>query len=391
LAGCRSKQSAAGETAYVSAPQVVLRDRVAAVFNKVGTVSNGEKVEVLERSNNKRFARVRSADGKEGWMEARYLVAQDVYTAFAKLAAENLSAPTQATAVARRAVNLHVQPARDADALYQLKEGAKLQLLKRASTPKSGMKALAKQEEAGDDEEDKPPATPPPSAKSSAKGAATKPGVSAANILPPDPIEDWWLARDEEKRVGWVLGRMMDVEVPLEIAQYAEGQRIVGSFVLNEVPRGRAERPRPTPGRKGKPQPQDIPQETGAPQDPNQLVPQYAVLMTEPKDGLPFDFNQLRVFTWNPHRSRYETAYRERLEGQLPFVVSKEDFGKEGVLPTFIVRDRTKAGGTEERKFKLNGVMVRRVQAAGEAKAPSETLRPKTASAKKEKSHKKRR
>ena len=34
------------EVAYVSAPQAALRDQVAAVYNRVGTVKNGDRVEI---------------------------------------------------------------------------------------------------------------------------------------------------------------------------------------------------------------------------------------------------------------------------------------------------------------------------------------------------------
>ena len=59
------------EVAYVSAPQAALRDQVAAIFNRVGNVKNGERVEVLERE--KRFARIRTSSGLEGWIEQRML------------------------------------------------------------------------------------------------------------------------------------------------------------------------------------------------------------------------------------------------------------------------------------------------------------------------------
>ena len=88
-------------------------------------------------------------------------------------------------------------------------------------------------------------------------------------------------------------------------------------------------------------------------------VPQYLMVLTEPKDGLPFDFNQVRVFTWNVKRHRYETAYRERFEGMLPVTMGKEDFGKEGVLPTFVVRVIDEDGKLSERKYKLNTPIVR--------------------------------
>jgi hypothetical protein len=89
-------------------------------------------------------------------------------------------------------------------------------------------------------------------------------------------------------------------------------------------------------------------------------------VLTEPKDGLPFDFNQIRVFTWNVRRHRYETAYRERMEGVLPVTVSQENFEREGVLPAFVIRVKDDTGNVVERKYKLNTPMVRRVYAPGE-------------------------
>ena len=155
-------------------------------------------------------------------------------------------------------------------------------------------------------------------------------------------MEDWWLIRDPDGRVGWVLARMVDMDVPLEIAQYAEGQRTVAFFVLDQVTDG------------------------------DKKVSQYLVALSEPKDGLPFDFNQVRVFTWNVKRHRYETAYREHnLNGVLPVTVSQENFDKEGMLPVFILRVKDDNGNISERKYKMNSPIVRRVLAPGEAKATS--------------------
>jgi len=132
---------------------------------------------------------------------------------------------------------------------------------------------------------------------------------------------------------------MIDLDVPLDVAQYAEGQRIVAFFVLNQV------------------------------QDGEKKVAQYLTVVTEPKDGLPFDFNQIRVFTWNVKRHRYETAYRERMEGVLPVTVSQENFEKEGLLPVFTIRVQDDKGNVAQRKYKLNTPIVRRVLAPGEAPA----------------------
>lgn len=312
LAGCASSGSTgAKEMAYVTAVQATLRDRMAAVYNKTGTVANGEAVEVLEHSHNGRFARVRSSRNEEGWLEQRYLATQAVFNGFAQLGREAATTPVQSHAVTRAELNMHLTPARDAEHLYQLKEGAKLDLLKRATTQKSG--------------------TPPVLVASNNKA-----GEGA-----PEPVyEDWWLARDERGHTGWVLARMVDLDVPLDVAQYAEGQRIIADFVLNTVADG------------------------------DKAVPQYLLLLNEPKDGEPQDFNQVRVFTWNTRRHHYETAYRERkLNGVLPAEVGSEDFGKEGKLPVFTIHVKDDSGQITERKYKMNGVMVRRVVAPGEAPA----------------------
>jgi hypothetical protein len=91
--------------------------------------------------------------------------------------------------------------------------------------------------------------------------------------------------------------------------------------------------------------------------------------MTEPKDGMPFDYNQVRVFTWNVRKHRYETAYREHgLNGTLPVTVSQENFDKEGNLPVFVLRVKDDSGNIAERKYKMNTPIVRRVLAPGEQK-----------------------
>src|ERR1700746_3319670 len=77
LPGCGRGRHRVLEVAYVSAPQAALRDQVAAIFNRVGNVKNGERVEVLEHE--KRFARVRTSAGIEGWIEQRFLVDQKTF------------------------------------------------------------------------------------------------------------------------------------------------------------------------------------------------------------------------------------------------------------------------------------------------------------------------
>ena len=324
------------EIAYVSGVQVNLRDRVAAVYEKVGLVKNGDRVEVLD--HDRRFVKVRTATGQMGWMEQRYLVSQQVYDQLQKLTADNANDPVQAMGVTRNDTNLHVEPGRETEHLYQISSGEKLAILKRGTADKSGgPRTVTSAQKPATKANDK--ASAKASEKSNEKPAQRNEAAGATSTRPAGPppvIEDWWLVRDTHGRVGWVLARMVDLDVPLDVAQYAEGQRIVAFFMLNEV------------------------------QDADKTVPQYLMVLTEPKDGMPFDFNQFRVFTWNVKRHRYETAYRERFEGVLPVTVSREDFGKEGLLPVFVVRVLDENGKVSEKKYKLNTPIVRRVLAPGE-------------------------
>jgi hypothetical protein len=317
LSACNRKGHRVLDVNYVSAVQATLRDQVATIYNRVGTVKNGERVEVLERE--KRFSRVRTAAGIEGWIEQRYLVDQTTYDGLQKLTQQNLGDPVQAPGVLRNDTNLHLTPGRETEHLYQLLAGAKVSVLKRATAEKQ-----------------------PGAAAASAKLAGKTSGGKASS----GPVlEDWWLVRDAQNRVGWVLARMVDLDVPLEVAQYAEGQRFVAFFVLNQV--------------------QDAGKDGG-----DKKVSQYLCVTTEPHDGLPYDFDQIRVFTWNIRKHRYETAYREHgLNGALPVTVTNENFDKEGTLPVFILRVKDGSGNVSERKYKLNTPMVRRVLAPGEQKA----------------------
>lgn len=317
LSGCKRGGKYQAETAYVAVPQANLRDRVAPVYNKAGVVHNGERVEVLEKS--RRFLKVKTVRGEVGWIEERYLVAADVFVGFENLAKENAKAPPQAHGTARAALNMHLTPGRDTEHLFQMPDGAKVEVLKRETAEKPVPKIN--------------PALPRIQKPGSKKGAAK-------SDQPQVPMEDWLLVRDPARHTGWVLARLVDFDVPLEVAQYSEGQRIVAYFVLNQVA------------------------------DEGKKVSQYLVLLTENKDGLPWDFDQARIFTWNVKRHRYETAYRERrLAGVFPVSVGNADFGKEGVLPAFTLRVKADDGKTLERKYKMNGPIVRRVLSPEEEQA----------------------
>ena len=371
-AGCQRGPLRSNEVAYVAVPQAVLRDRVAALYNKVGTVSNGQKVEILEHQ--KRFVKVRTANQQEGWVELRFLAGQDVFDGFAKLAKENGGLPAQAKGVTRAELNMHLTPARDADKLYQLADGEKVDILKRATAEKqptgpprnSSLPSQSKAQPRKPDPKQAVLAKATPGARVATIRDANPPSLTTGASVPqttspggkpdePKPMDDWWLVRDKQGRVGWVLARMIDMDVPMEIAQYAEGQRIQACFVLNRVHDEERE------------------------QDKD--VAQYLVVMTENKDGKPFDFNSFRVFTWNLHKHRYETAYRERnIMGFLPVTVGTQNFDKEGTQPVFTLKLENEDGQTSDHTYRLAGPLVRRVLAPGEEAQKLALAHKKTAS-----------
>ncbi len=353
LAGCnRLREHAKPEMVYVVAKQTYLRDRVAAVSNRVALVTNGEPLEVIEHG--RRFLRTKTSKGEVGWIEDHMVIDQATYDQFFALQQQHAHDPVVATAVLRDDLYLHVKPGRETDRFYLLPENQKLQLLIRASVPKP-----------------EPPQgflpAPRPAATSKEKkvaGKATPPGEPAV------PMEDWWLVRDSRGQVGWLLSRRLDVDVPDEIGGYSEGQKIVGAYVLTKV-------------------------YDPSSSLPDKLVPEYVSVTNAFKDGLPYDFDQVRVFTWNLKKHRYETAYRQRnIEGYLPVAISQSKNAQGQPVPVFSITVATSDAvkvdpltgaarpvATDTLKYQLEGGMVKRVTPAGPPGSAPIAAKPKPAEA----------
>lgn len=281
LGGCsRLRPKPAEQYVYVTAKQTYLRDRVAAVSNRTATVGNGDKLEVLEHG--RRFVRVQTAKGETGWIDEKAVATQEIFDQFEGLKQKHKDDPAVASAVVRDEVYLHAAPGRDTERFYRLAEGEKLKLLTRATLPKPlppGTRAAAK------------PAVP------AAVGKGVKAQAPVPDIPPPPAMEDWWLVRDSKGDTGWLLSRLMDVDAPDSITRYAEGQRIVGAYILTTVNDPEAEQ-----------------------EDKN--IPIYVTVMSPYKAGLTYDYDQVRVFTWSLKKHRYETGFRDKnIEGYLPVTV----------------------------------------------------------------------
>lgn len=298
LAGCSQFHKHEEEKyVYVTSKEATLSDRFAAVSNHVGTVTNGEKLTIVERGRH--ALRVKTSKGVIGWIKEMDVADQATADSFDQLKKDHEKDPVVATAAALNDVYLHISPGRKTEHFFRLSEGDTMSLLARASVEK--------------------PATPgAPVAAATAPAAA---GAASAAPEPP-PMEDWWLVRDAKGDVGWIYSRMIDVSAPDTVSRYAEGQRIVGAYLLTKV---------------------DDP-ESGVIDNgqPVTQIPEYVTVLSPYKAGLPYDFDQIRVFIWNTKKHRYETGFREHnIEGYLPVTIDqrKNPYEKDAIgaqsLPTF--------------------------------------------------------
>src|ERR1700758_4734451 len=275
--------------AYISERSVTLWSSVAQVREQVGVLLYGDHVDVLARRNEN--VKVRTANGLVGWVDGRYLMEPDLWKRSAKLLKQASAIPVQGRWRTKVPTNLRVEPGRNEPRLYQFSRNAPVEIVGRAT---ADWVQVADEKESGEPAETKKEdwflirgiATRPPGegvVRNSAITNTTQPGDQSIPIA------------------GWVVARFVSLDLPDPVrdGMSAANVRPIAWFELNRASDDEGEHP------------------------------QYLVAGTRSPEGQPCDFTILRVFTWNPKRTRYETAYIEsNLCGALPIRVGKGSKGE---------------------------------------------------------------
>ncbi len=292
VAGCR-RSVVFKKPARITTDHVDVKKSRAALSTVVTQLKRGDEVDVLAREAH--WLRIRTRDGKVGWIEESAALDQSVVDAENKMAAETQSAIVQAVGELSQTSNLHVAPGREAPVFKRLNKGEKIQIYNRTLTKRPGI---------------------------------SQSGEATSGELLKDP---WLEVRTAEGDAGWVYSPSVDFDVPDEIQQYAESRRIVAWLVLNQVEKA-----------------------DGA------KANQYVIGDVEPGIAPQYDFDRIRVFTWNKRRSRYETAYLEsKIFGVYPIRVFTYE-NKPAFEITRLTSDDEKAPKVTEQFF-MNGVLVHRI------------------------------
>ncbi len=314
LAGCAGPErvQSIGE-AFVGPTELKLRSDIPLESSTVAVVRHGDRLQILQQRR-QLFFRVRAPNGAEGWTDSRQLLTADEMASLRELSERARKMPSQGVATAFGELRIHTQPSRRAPSFLVIKEGDKMDVVGHAVVPRVDMprKAIlppAPKKTKASAKPKKPPKYPPPPIPKppgppSDWLALSKTDLSRVEADPepapeaaPVPVDDWSLVRARGGQSGWALTRALIMAIPDEVAQYAEGHRIVSYFPLGDV-------------------------QDGEQTKHNWL---WTTLAGGPQ---PYDFDSFRVFIWNLRRHRYETAYIERnLQGYSPVLLKEVEFG----------------------------------------------------------------
>jgi hypothetical protein len=347
------KRTPAIGEAYVGPAVLKIRSDLPMQSAPVASVQHGDRLEILQKRRT--FFRVRTAGGAEGWADQRQLLAASDMANLKQLAALAAKLPSQGAATPRYGdLRIYMQPSLESPSFVTVKDTEKIDVLTHAAMPRTAAqrapllpptpkKAPARKKTKESKYSalaipmPKPPAPPPDWEELSKTELADAKEEADVKAAAPTPTDDWSLVRTADGQTGWTLTRRLNMAIPDEVAQYAEGHRIVAYFSLGTV------------------------------RDDD--VKKDIWLWTTIGDGMhPYDFDSFRVFDWSLRHHRYETAYIERnLTGFEPVLLEQAEFapgGKAGraatgKYPGFSICIQKKDGQRYRQEYALLGNLVR--------------------------------
>lgn len=347
LAGCGSNPDRAPvlAEAYIGPAKLQLREELVARAGVVAQLEHGDRVEIIGRR--RRFLKVRTRGGAEGWLDSRQLLSEREMAALRELDARAGAGSPQGAATVFEPVNVHTAPNRQAPSFYQLTPEMKAQVITHQRAPRvpfeppAFLQDLSRPAAAAPRKPNRPKKesanAPPPRAPApglpedwrALSGIADSPGPAqpkpAAAVAAP-PLEWWTLVRAGEGRTGWVLTSLLYLSIPEEVAQYAERARITSYYRLGEVT-----------SRSGESKP----------------IWLWTTLANRNADH---HFDGMRVFTWSTRRQRYETAYIDRnLKGWLPLTLNTDG----GAVTGWSVLLENKQGELQQVSYSWDGNRAR--------------------------------
>src|ERR1019366_1434367 len=153
--------------AFVGPAVLKIRSDIPLQSSTVTTVKHGDRLAILQ--TRRRFLRVRTSGGAEGWTDERQLLASGDMDSLRELNARAAKLPSQGLATTYAPLNVHTQPVLSSPSFLQLKENERFHVLQsivltRSDAPRKSLIPPAPKKPKGPPKKEakKAPAVPPP-------------------------------------------------------------------------------------------------------------------------------------------------------------------------------------------------------------------------------------